>query len=166
MAIGDDSNPTADTAENPGDGQDSPTPPESGRTVTCLCLKTFTEDKAPPHIHLTPPKVVDPEGRTEQTSMVCCNECWMQMPMFQRSLLSVLTTDARDGGLGVGRTFYERFWPEMLRPFVGKPTPLPDDDFEDVRESGPPMAHPPVGSPVSEMIDQRNASRRGGGHDE
>lgn len=161
MATGDNSQPTAGSSDDRGDAQGSQKPPVSGPKVTCLCLQTFTEGDRD-YVSLTPPRVVDVEGRIEQTSMVCCNECWLQMTMFQRSMLSVVTTDARHGGLGVGQLLFERFWPDILRPFSGG-VPDPSGDIDDVREaapSHPASQHVPPGAAVSQMIDVRNERRK------
>lgn len=94
--------------------------------------------------------------------MVCCNECWLQTSLFQRAVLSVLTTPARDGGLLVGPLLFERFWPDFLRPTSGQPVET-DDIYEptpeDLQEPPAPKETPP-GAHVSDLINARNRSRQ------
>lgn len=145
-------------SDQPSGEQDAPTGPK----ITCLCLQTFVEGERD-YVHLTPPQTVDAEGRTAQTSMVCCNDCWLKMGMFQRSMLSVLTTPAEFGGLALGSLLHERFWPDILRTFTNKGEPPPDDDeFEMIGPESPPVGHVPPGSEVSRMIDDRQRRRTEG----
>jgi len=86
------------------------------------------------------------------------------MPMFQRAALSLLTTPTKDGGLALGALAHERFWPDLLRTFSDKPSPLPpepDGDYFEQEEHSPPMSAIP-GDEVTSMIDRRNAARAGG----
>jgi len=84
--------------------------------ITCLCLESFSEGDRP-YLHMTPPMVVDAEGRTVPTSMVCCNSCWLEkLSLFQQAVLSLATTPAEQGGFLVGPLIAERFWPEFLQP--------------------------------------------------
>jgi len=137
--------------ESPGQEELCARKPESGRTVSCLCLQSFSEGERP-YIHLTPPVVVDAEGRTEPTGLVCCNSCWLQMSLFQRAMISLLTTPAEKGGFMVGPLVHERFWPDILKP---RPTSSAAAPLDSRYESGK-----PVGDKISKIIEKRNAGRR------
>lgn len=127
-------------------------------TVTCLCLETFPEGEKP-YLRLTDQRVVDQEGRRCESGLVCCNDCWLKMSLFERSILAMLHAPAIDGGLKIGSLLAERLWPQFMK----SPEVASAQEVEEATRDVPPMQVPrpetPPGQHITELREARKKRR-------
>lgn len=137
--------------------------PES--EITCLCLETFVDDGKRPFVRLTPKHTVDSEGRSIETSMVCCNDCWLKMGMIERGILSLLMTPAAHGGLRIGMLLAERLWPKFMQ---SSQVAAGSQEAQDAERPTPPVTVDqtstfPPGQQISAMLKARRDRRESPG---